>query len=425
MVVSIGQKARFVASSLAMVFLVAGACSGSDNSEAATLTETKPPPPAETTQVVPPEPAPAEVTPPEPAPAEPSPPPEPAPAEPSPPPEPAPAEVTPPEPPPGPEQAPVAEGELDAAAVAALVSAVAAAQSGVTSSRIQTYVSLQLSFDGQSAGSVSDVPFTLSTTVGDRTHTEIDQASLTSLGAFEDGTAPAVPADLPPIEMILDKGAQQLYVKLAPLAAGDPAGQPFWPEDLVIERGGDIAGLWGRADRGMVSEIQGLDLDTQPAQDDFLDLLKAASDGGSVLEARSEGQSQLAGVAVQVYSFVIDLAALTADLPPFLAGSLGGGDTGAAPPEEFLNSLPPLPADFTLHVDGDDLVRQMELDLDLGAILMAVFAGFGELAETPDGAAPELPDIEHLLTIRLETLALNDPSLTVALPDPSMVVDIP
>ena len=153
-----GRRARFVAGCLVVVLLVAGACSGSDNSQVATLTETKPPPPVETIDAVPPEPAPAEV---------------PAPAEPSPPPEPAPAEVTPPEPPPEPEppaEAPVAEGVLDMDTAAALISAVPT-QSEVTSSRVQMYLTLQLSFDGQSAGSVSDVPYILSTTVGDRQHT--------------------------------------------------------------------------------------------------------------------------------------------------------------------------------------------------------------------------------------------------------------
>ncbi len=415
-------RTRRRASWLVVILLVAGACGGSDDGAVATLSDTKPPPPVtEASEPAPPEP------PPQPPAQTPAPPSEPAqpPAEP-----PAAAtDVSPPEPP---AVEPVAEGELDAATVAALVSAIESAQSGVTSSQLQVYLSLRLSFDGQSAGDVSDVPFTLATTVGDRTHIQIDQTALATLGAFEDGTAPVAPAGLPPIEMVLDEGGQQLYVKLAPLAGLDPVEQPFWLQNLATEHGGDIAGLWGRADLtagdGIANEIlQGLDLGVQPAQDDFLSILKAASDGGgileAVLEARSEGQSQVAGVATQAYAFVIDLASLAGNWPPFLEGFLGGA--GAPPPDEFLGSLPPLPAELTVHLDGNNVVRQVELDMDLGAILMAVFAGFADMGEMPEGAEPELPDIEYLFAIRFETLAVNDPSLSVTLPDPSMVVELP
>ena len=413
-----GRRARFVAGCLVVLLLVAGACGGSDDSQVATLTETKPPPPAETVDAVPSEPAPAE----------PSPPQEPAPAEVTPP-EPAPAEVTPPEPPPEPEppaEAPVAEGVLDMDTAAALISAVPT-QSEVTSSRMQMYLTLQLSFDGQSAGSVSDVPYILSTTVGDRQHLQLDQAALATLGAFEDGAPPAAPANLPPIEIIVDKSARQAYVKLAPLADLDPAEQPAWLNDLVTQQGADVAGLWGRSDLGDADGeiLQMLDLAAQPDPDDFLALLQSASDGGAILEARAEGSSEVAGVATRAYTFVIDLAALTGDWPPFLEDFLGDA-AGAPPAAEAQSFLPsPLPGNFTLQVDTDGFVRQMGFDLDLGAILAAVFAGFGELAETPDGAGPEMPEIEYLVAVRFETLAVNDPSLTVTLPDPSQVVDLP
>ena len=411
-------RTRRRASWLVVILLVAGACGGSDDGAVATLSDTKPPPPVtEASEPAPPEP------PPQPPAQTPAPPSEPAqpPAEP-----PAAAtDVSPPEPP---AVEPVAEGELDAATIAALASAIESAQAGVTSSQLQVYLSLRLSIDGQSAGDVSDAPFTLATTVGDRTHIEIDQTALATLGAFEDGMTPAVPAGLPPIEMVLDEGGQQLYVKLAPLAGPGPEAPPFWLENLTAERGGDITGLWGRTaltgDGGFPNEIlQGLDLVAQPAQGDFLGLLVTASDGGGVLEARSAGQGQVAGVATQAYTFVVDLALLAGSWPPFLEDFLGGG--GAPPPDEFLDSLPPLPAELTLHVDASNVVRQVELDLDLGVILMAMFAGFAELGEMPDGAEPELPDIEYLFGMRFETLAVNDPSLSVTLPDPSMVVEIP
>ena len=198
-----------------MGLLVAGACSDPDDSQAATLTETKPPPPAtelaaETTVAEPSPPAPADPTEPPAAPVEPSVPP----AEPV---EPSAATDAP----------AVPEGELDAAAVSALVSAIEAAQSGVTSSRAQVYLTIQLSFEGQSVGAVSHVPLLLTTTVGDRTLVQIDQAALASLDAFEDGAPSGVPADLPPIEIVVDEGEQQFYVKLAPLMAGEAGEQPF------------------------------------------------------------------------------------------------------------------------------------------------------------------------------------------------------
>lgn len=397
-----GRRARFVAGCLVVILLAAGACSGSDNSQVATLTETKPPPPVDTTQVVPPEPPPAEPSPP-------------------------PAEVTPPEPPPEPEPPPsVAEGVLDMDTAAALISAVPT-QLEVTSSRVQMYLTLQLSFDGQSAGSVSDVPYVLSTTVGDRELLQLDQAALATLGAFEDGAPPAAPANLPPIEVVVDKSSRQAYVKLAPLTDLNPAEQPAWLNDLVIQQGADVADLWGRSDLGDADGeiLQLLDVAAQPDPDDFLALLQSASDGGAILEARAEGSSEVAGVATQAYTFVIDIAALTGDWPPFLEGFLGDA-AGAPPAAEAQGFLPsPLPANFTLQVGTDGFVRQMGFDLDLGAILTAVFAGFGELAETPDGAGPELPEIEYLFAVRFDTLAVNDPSLSVTLPDPSQVVDLP
>ena len=56
---------------------------------------------------------------------------------------------------------------------------------------------------------------------------------------------------------------------------------------------------------------------------------------------------------------------------------------------------------------------------------MAVFSGFGEMGETPDGADIEFPEIEYRVAMRFETLAVNDPSLVVTLPDPALVVDLP
>ena len=408
------SRAISFAGCLVAVLMVAAACGDSGDDQVATLTEDRPAPPAT---------EPAE----EMLPAEPSAPPA-APAEaPAAPPE---APATPPaedsEPPAEPAPPPAAvEGALDSATAAALVSALSESQRAATSARVQVYLSMQLSIDGVSAGSVSNVPLLLYTTSGDRTHVEIDQSALATLSAMEDGMPAAVPAGLPPIEMILDGAAQQTYLKLEPLAALDAVEQPVWLQDLAAQHG-DLTGLWGRPNALDLDDSLPVPVvDGRPTLADFLALLQAASDGGSILEARGDGLGEVAGVATQVYTFVVDLGALSRDLPPFLAGFLAGPDAGGPPPEEFLGALPSLPAGLTVHVDTAGFVRQVQLDLDLGAILMAVFAGFGEMGETPEGADIGLPEFEYLLSIRFDTLAVNDPSLTVTLPDPSLVVDLP
>ena len=408
-----GHRSAALAGFLAVVLMVAAACGDPADDQVALLTEDRPPPPATEAadEMLPADPA----TPPA-APTEPPPEPVPPLAESS----ESPAEPAPPPP------AAVVEGPLDASTVAGLVAALGESQRAVTSERVQVYLSMQLSIEGVSAGSVSDVPFVLYTTSGDRTHVEVDQSALAALSSFEDGMPGAAPAGLLPIEMILDEAAQQAYVKLEPLAALETGEQPVWLQDVAASRGGSLAELWGRSSVAAADTALPVPVAAErPTLADFLALLQAASDSGSILEAAGDGSGEVAGVATQVYAFTIDLAALTADLPPFLASFLGGLEGGAPPPEEFLGALPPLPAAVTVHVDAAGFARQVQLDLDLGAILMAVFAGFGEMGEAPEGADIGLPEIEYLLSIRFETLAVNDPSLTVTLPDPSLVVDLP
>ena len=409
------MKMKLLVGWLAVGLLVASACSDPDDSQVATRTETKPPAPVEATQDAPADPPPAPAT-------EPPGAPEVTPAE-------APAAPEPDSPAaPEPDSPPLPQGELDAAAVAALISTIDAAQLGVTSSREQLYLILELSFGGQSAGSVSNVPFTLSTTVGDLTHIQVDPAALAALSGFEAGMPQPAPAGALPLEMVLDGSTQQLYVKLAPLAALGPGEQPPELASLAAQRGAELADLWGRSDLAGAGGglLGGVGLGAQPSQAEFLALLKAASDSGSILEARADGPGQVAGAATQVYTFVIDLARLTGDLPPFLEGFLGGPGAGGTPPDDLLGSLSvPLATEFTLHVGGGGLARQVGFDLDLGEILMAVFSGFGEMGETPDGADIEFPEIEYRVAMRFETLAVNDPSLVVTLPDPALVVDLP
>ena len=404
---------------MAAVLMIAAACGDSGDDQSAVLTEDRPPPPAT-------EPAdemlPAEPSAPPAAPAEVPAAPAAAPAAPAAP----PAEAADPPADPAPPPAAV-EGALDASAVAALVAAADAAQSGVTSSREQLYLTMELAFGGQSMASVSDVPYALSTAVGGLTHILIDQSALAALSAFEDGMGPAGAAQLPPIEAIVDENARQIYVKLSSLEALGPGERPPFLDDLIAQ-GHDVATLWGRPglDGARNEILPGLGPGARPALGQFLGLLKAASDTGSVLAAQSVGPAETAGVATQHYTFEVDLAALIGQWPPFLESFLAGPGGGEPPPPELLNSLTsPLLTNITAHFDGGGLARQVGFDLDLGALLMAAFAGFGEMADDPEGAEIDFPEIEYRLAMRVEALAIDDPSLTVALPDPSQVVDVP
>lgn len=378
----------------AVALLVAGACGEPD--EVATLTDTRPPAPIQPAGEMEPEMQP----------------------------EPEPAPQPQPQPPPAP-----LEGDLGREAAAAVVAALSEAQRAVTSSRVQVHVSNEMSFDGEaeSFGISQGAPYMLYTTVGDRSHIEIDQGALAALGAFGDGMPSAAPPDRPPIEIVLDGAARLAYVKLAPLAALDPSEQPAWLVDEAARRGGALDDLWGRSDLsgGALELMPDLSVLDQPAMADFLALLEAAADGGAVLAARADGPGELAGVATQVYTFVIDLATVAGDWPPVLQGFVGDAGDGGPPPADLLAALPPMPTEVTVHADAAGYVRLVRMDVDLGAILMAVFAGLGEMGGAPDDAAIALPEFEFLLSFAFEALAVNDPSLTVALPDPAHVVDLP
>ncbi len=414
--VSSRSSLRLLVGCLIVGLLIAGACSDSEESQVATLTDTRPPPPVETVEAAPSEPPAAESPPAEEPSGEP-----PAAA-------PRPADTAaPPEPPPEPSSAPVPTGDLDAAAIGAVVAAADAAQPGVTSSSEQLYLTMEVSLGGQSMGSLSEIPYALSTTAGGLTHILIDQSALAALSALEDGFGPAPTGDMPPIEAILDGNTEQMYIKLGPLAALGPGERPPFLDDLNAQ-GHDLANLWGRpVFEGQRQEIlPGFGLGARPAIGEFIGLLKAASDTGSVLEARSVGPSQTAGVATQEYRIVVDLGALIGHWPPFLQGFLAGPGGGEPPPPELLNSLPAgLASEFTLHVDGGGLAREVGFDLDLGALLMAAFAGFGDMGGAPEGAEVDFPEIGYRLAMRVEALSVNDPSTAVALPDPSQVVDVP
>lgn len=329
------------------------------------------------------------------------------------------------------------EDGLDEAAVADLVAGVLKSQSGVTSSSEQVYLTIRTSFDDEFDVNLDDVPYALATTVGDRTHIRIDQAALAGLDAAEDGTAPAVPADMPPLEAIFDQAAQQVFFRLAPLAALEPEGDRAELAQGLAAQGfdiADIADLWGTADLADQTDwlLTEIGVSAVSLLEEFLELLQVASSSGSILEADAVGPSEAAGVATEEYVFVIDLAPLADQLPPFFAAFLGELDGSGSEGGGLLDGLGvPLPVGYAVHLDPDGLARQVVIDLDLGAILSAVFEEFAEFGEPSatdgpaDGAQSALFEIEYRIAVRIEVLAVNDPSLAVALPDPALVVELP
>ena len=95
----------------------------------------------------------------------------------------------------------------------------------------------------------------------------------------------------------------------------------------------------------------------------------------------------------------------------FVAGACGGsGDDGVATPPRRPSSLP------------RQCRRSRRDTAPPSHLLHAAFAEFGELGDAPEGVESEIPEIALLYSIRLETVSVNDPSLSVTLPDPSLVV---
>ncbi len=432
------------------VLLVAGACGGSGGDSVAAPAATEVPTPT----VEPPPPSP------EPAPqAEPPAPPEP------PPPEPAPPAVAPSEPPPAaaeapPVEEPAAEPEppepidepaavtdppaappvesqpedvLDEAAIAELAVRLAAAQATVTSAQRRMYVSFALSVPGEPPVVIDAVPLMTLTEVGELGRSEVDLAGFRTgvFGAAGD-LAGSESLDLPPLE-IIGEGDTRLYVKLTSLEVFselDPAAVSPWSADLIAEHGGDIEDLWGLVDvtTGPGAEALAL-LGVSPqisVQDNILDLLADGLSGGGLLEARREGHSEVAGIETQEYTFVLDLAAM-AEVPDSLGMVLGDAPDGAgAQADDFLSGLTgPLPIEAIVHVDSDDLIRRSAFVVDIGAVLAAIFGAIADGGDVPEGAETVFDEIEYVMSMRMDVVALNDPSLVVELPDPSLVVELP
>lgn len=439
------------------VLLVAGACGAPGDAGLETPSATSAPPPATEPAPEPPEPPadpdpapPPEAPPPEPdpqsalaespEPVEEPPSPQPA-APPEPPADPAPSTTEPPEepeaasdprpaPPPAPEPQEVAGELLDEVMIGSLAARLVSAQESVTSLQMQVYMSVSASLPGEPPVVLDDVPLMTVIEVGDRVRAEVDMAGLMAGFSEVSGDDPWAPV-LPPLEMIL-KGESELYLRLASLLTLDPDSEPpSWLADVLAESEGDLSDVWGFIDLTSVAGAEALaSLSVTPRtglQDDFVGFLAEGFPEEALLEVRSIGSSEVMGIPTEEYSFVLDLAALS-EVPEALrlifAPDPGPGDSGA-PAGDFFGGLGgPRPFEFVIHVDSDNLIRRSIVVVDIGAILSQVFDELAEAEGLPEGAGV-FPELEYVMSMRMDAVSLNDPSLTVELPDPSLVVILP
>ena len=225
------------------------------------------------------------------------------------------------------------------------------------------------------------------------------------------------------------EGEEQAYLKLAPLLASGSTSRLPWLEDVAREHGDGAEDLWGLVDLpggtpGDALANLGLAAQTD-TPDDYLASLAADLLDGALLEARSGGRSLIAGVEVQEYSFVFDAAALT-ELPEILEDALRGRLGGREPPSGgFLSAMTePVPLEYTVYIDEDDFIRRIVITTDLAAPFVALIKDLVRLGEASEDDVDYLHLLEASVSVRLDTIALNDPSLVVELPDPSLVVEV-
>ena len=256
------------------------------------------------------------------------------------------------------------------------------------------------------------------TEVGDLAHVQMDSAGL--FGAGE------APPDTPRLEMIFE-GETGLYLRLESLAASNPMPDP-WLAELTAEHGGDLGDLWGFVD---LAGLYGADFpapfDMSPqtaVQEDFIELMAEDLPEGALVEARQIGRGEVAGTETEGYSFVLDLAAFS-EWPGAL-DMIFGDMVAEATAEEFLGGLTgSMPFEYVVHVDSDDIIRRIVVVVDVGAILSQMFGELAQADDFPEGAEAAFAEFEYVMSMRMDIIALNDPSLVVELPDPSLVVDLP
>ena len=320
--------------------------------------------------------------------------------------------------------------ELDEAAAMALAARIDETQEGVTSSQMRMHMTLRVDVPGGPELAIDDFPAATITEVGDLTRTEMDVAALAAngLGPASGGTDLEL-ASLPDREMIFD-GEERVYLKLAPLVAFGPTSRQPWLTEVVREHGAGVERLWGLADlTGRSSRDVVVYWGGTPRTDsasDYLAFLTAGLLDGTLLEVRREERTLIAGVEAHGYSFVFDARTLV-ELPAVVQDSLvehfGHSEP---PPGGFLSRLTePLPIAYTVYIDEDDFVRRFAITMDMANFLVAVFQDLVRLGEVRDDELQYLSLLEAYFSIRLDTIALNDPSLVVELPDPSLVVKLP
>ena len=292
-------------------------------------------------------------------------------------------------------------------------------------------MTMQVSFPGEPGLAITDVALATVTTVGDLVRAEMDIAAFTTAMMGAVGGGGPVPADFPPLEMVID-GDSQLYLRLGLLVALDQTAANPWLAELKAEHGDDVGDMWvfvdlAESDRTTNEVLADLGLEAglalQPFGEDIVWLLGSALADGALLEARGGNRTQVGGIDTEQYSFVIDLAALT-EMPDLLGSVLGDRRWR----RRVVSQRVPRPIACPVHhlrVDDDYVVRRIVVDVDLGEILNAAFAEFGEPGGASEGVESGIPDIELLYSVRLETVSVNDSSLSVTLPDPSQVIELP
>ena len=328
---------------------------------------------------------------------------------------------------------PAAEGDiLDTDEVSALASRIVEAQSTVTSSRVALYLTMRVGFEDEAPEGFDDLPVGVWTAVGDLAHVEMDIAALMASDPAQEleESAGFAAHELPPLEVVTES-KRHLYVKLEPMikaGSTEPGATPD-PDELPFALAGrDMADLWVHLDLAempidmdAIGQELGLGLMSQPS---LTDLLSAAVDKGGILEVRRGAEASVDGLDTVEYGFSLDMMRLGGELSSLLGGVMGGEDWGDL--EDLENAgLTALPVDLVLHIDGDDLIRRGTVQMDLGALLTGMMAGFGELTAPGDGAEALPAGFDYFVEMRFEVLAVNDPSLSVSLPDPALVVEFP
>ena len=279
------------------------------------------------------------------------------------------------------------------------------------------------SFPGEPPIALEDVFLMTITEVGNLSHVQMDMS-----GLF--GPDPgAAPPDTPSLEMI-GEGETGLYLRLASLAASDPTLEEPWLAELAVEYGDDFGDLWGFVDLAGVDGadvLAFLGMSPQTAvQEDFIELMAEGLPEGALVEARQIGRGEVAGTETEGYSFVLDLAAL-GEWPDALGMIFGDGPDGAgATADDFLGGLgDSMPVEYIVHVGSDDVIRRILVVVDIGAILGQVFGALALTDDPPEDVERAFAEIDYVMSMRMDVVAVNDPSLVVELPDPSLVVALP